>query len=66
LTNSAFSWKFAYWVFSEVTLDAHYSGLERMCACLDDWVFVGYEGEDGEQYVERYACKRCGRRIRNL
>ncbi len=52
--------------FSEVTLDAHYSGLERMCACLNDWVFVGYEGEDGEEYVECHACKRCGRRIRNL
>jgi hypothetical protein len=48
------------------TLDAHYSELGRMCACLDGWGFVGYEGEDGEEYVERHACKRCGRRIRNL
>jgi hypothetical protein len=53
-------------VWTEITLDAHYSGLERMCACLDGYVFVSYEGEDGEEYVECHACKRCGRRIRNL
>jgi hypothetical protein len=24
------------------TLEAHYACLERPCACLDGWVFVGY------------------------
>jgi hypothetical protein len=40
--------------------------LERACACLDGYVFVGYEDDDGEEYVERYVCKRCGRQIGNL
>jgi hypothetical protein len=24
------------------TLEAHYACLERPCACIDGWVFVGY------------------------
>lgn len=42
------------------TLDAQYYALERPCCCLDGYVFIGFEGEDGEEYFERYACRRCG------
>jgi hypothetical protein len=43
------------------TLEAHYSGLERLrpCACIDGWVFVGYIDEHGEERVASYACSRC-------
>jgi hypothetical protein len=44
------------------TLDAQYYALEQPCCCLDGWVFVGYE-EDGEEYFERYACRRCGKKV---
>jgi hypothetical protein len=33
------------------TVEAHYSCLERPCACLEGWVFVGYIDEDGEERV---------------
>jgi hypothetical protein len=29
------------------TVEAHYACLERPCACLEGWVFVGYIDEDG-------------------
>ena len=41
------------------TLEAHYSSLERMCACYEDWVFVGYIDEDGEEREAYYRCRRC-------
>ena len=41
------------------TIEAHYSCLERPCACLNGWVFVGYIGEDGEEREASYACRRC-------
>ncbi len=31
------------------TVEAHYACLERLCACLEGWVFVGYIDEDGEE-----------------
>jgi hypothetical protein len=31
------------------TVEAHYSCLERPCACIDGWVFVGYIDEHGEE-----------------
>jgi hypothetical protein len=31
------------------TVEAHYACLERPCACLEGWVFVGYVDEDGEE-----------------
>jgi hypothetical protein len=31
------------------TVEAHYACLERPCACLDGWVFVGYIDEYGEE-----------------
>ena len=33
--------------------------LERMCACLEGWVFVGYIDEDGEEREASYRCRRC-------
>ncbi len=30
------------------TLEAHYACLERPCACIDGWVFVGYIDEYGQ------------------
>jgi hypothetical protein len=33
--------------------------LERPCACLEGWVFVGYIDEDGEEREASYACRRC-------
>ena len=41
------------------TVEAHYACLERPCACLDGWVFVGYIAEDGEEREASYACRRC-------
>jgi hypothetical protein len=41
------------------TLEAHYACLERPCACIDGWVFVGYIDEDGEEREASYACRRC-------
>jgi hypothetical protein len=41
------------------TIEAHYACLERPCACLEGWVFVGYIDEDGEEREASYACRRC-------
>jgi hypothetical protein len=41
------------------TVEAHYAGLERPCACLKGWVFVGYIDEYGEEQYEAYVCRRC-------
>ena len=43
------------------TVEAHYSGLERLRphACMSGWVFVGYIDEYGEERVASYACRRC-------
>ena len=41
------------------TLEAHYSCLERPCACFEGWVFVGYIDENGEEREASYACRRC-------
>ena len=46
------------------TLDAHYSGLERLRphACMDGYVFIGHlVEEDGEEFevVEALPCRRC-------
>jgi hypothetical protein len=47
------------------TVEAHYACLERPCACLDGWVFLGrvVESEhdlDGEVVeYERVPCRRC-------
>ena len=43
------------------TVEAHYSGLERLRphACTDGWVFVGYIDEHGEEREASYPCRRC-------
>jgi hypothetical protein len=41
------------------TVEAHYSCLERPCACLEGWVFVGYIDEYGEEREVSYRCRRC-------
>jgi hypothetical protein len=41
------------------TVEAHYAGLERPCACLEGWVFVGYIDEYGEEREASYRCRRC-------
>ncbi len=49
------------------TVEAHYSGLERLerpHACIDGWVFVGHLVEDpgtGEEVevLEAVPCRRC-------
>jgi hypothetical protein len=41
------------------TVEAHYACLERPCACIDGWVFVGYIDEHGEEREASYACRRC-------
>ena len=47
------------------TVEAHYACLERPCACLGGWVFIGYmvADEDGEEVevVEVLRCRRCKR-----
>ena len=48
----------------DATVEAHYACLERPCACIDGWVFVGYvdehpgTGEEVEEYA-LYLCRRC-------
>jgi hypothetical protein len=44
------------------TVEAHYSCLERPCACLEGWVFVGYVDEYGEEQEAPYRCRRCADR----
>jgi hypothetical protein len=41
------------------TVEAHYACLERPCAYLEGWVFVGYIDEHGEEREASYACRRC-------
>ena len=41
------------------TVEAHYSCLERPCACYEGWVFIGYIDEDGEEREASYPCRRC-------
>ena len=41
------------------TVESHYACLERPCACIDGWVFVGYIEEYGEEREASYACRRC-------
>ena len=43
------------------TVEAHYSGLERLRphACVGGWVFVGYIDEHGEEREASYPCRRC-------
>jgi hypothetical protein len=43
----------------EDTVEAHYSCLDRPCACYSGWVFVGYEDKDGEAGEASYRCRRC-------
>jgi hypothetical protein len=28
-------------------------------ACMDGWVFLGFEDEDGEEHIECVPCRRC-------
>jgi hypothetical protein len=46
------------------TVEAHYSCLERPCACLKGWVFVGYVDEQGEEREASYLCRRCAKVVR--
>ena len=41
------------------SIEAHYACLERPCACLEGWVFVGYIDELGEESEASYRCRRC-------
>jgi hypothetical protein len=41
------------------TVEAHYACLERPCACLEGWLFIGYMDEYGEERVVSYRCRRC-------
>jgi hypothetical protein len=34
-------------------------GQDRPCACLEGWVFIGYEDEYGEEREASYPCRRC-------
>ena len=41
------------------TVEAHYACLERPCACIGGWVFIGYIDEHGEEREAAYRCRRC-------
>jgi hypothetical protein len=41
------------------TVEAHYACLERPCACIGGWVFVGYIDEYGEEREASYRCRGC-------
>jgi hypothetical protein len=40
-------------------VEMHFSCLERPCACIHGWVFVGYIDEDGEEREASFRCRRC-------
>ena len=40
------------------TVEAHYACLERPCACIEGWVFVGYIDEDGEEQQAVHVYRR--------
>ena len=40
-------------------VEDHYSCLERSCACLEGWGFVGYMDEYGEEREASYLYRRC-------
>jgi hypothetical protein len=42
------------------TVEAHYSCLQRPCACLSGLVFITIEDENGEERDASYRCTRCG------
>ena len=49
------------------TIEAHYSSLERPCACNDGWVTIGQiavDPETGEEVEEfaLYLCRKCAER----
>jgi hypothetical protein len=50
----------------EDTLEAHYPCLERPCACIEGFVYVGHRvvGDDGEEVevVDAVPCPRCADR----
>jgi hypothetical protein len=48
----------------EDTVEAHYACLERPCACLEGWVFVGYVDEYDEEREASYRCRRCAASLR--
>jgi hypothetical protein len=39
-------------------VEAHYACLERPCACVGGWVYLGIE-EDGVERTEAVRCRRC-------
>jgi hypothetical protein len=48
------------------TVEAHYSCLERPCACIEGFVYIGHRlvGDDGEEVevVDAVPCSRCADR----
>jgi len=32
----------------------------RPCACIDGWVYIGFEDEHGQERQASYRCRRCG------
>jgi hypothetical protein len=42
------------------TVEAHYACLERPCACLEGWVFLGSLDHDGEEVFDAVRCRKCG------
>ena len=47
------------------TVEAHYACLECPCACLEGWVFITFEDEDGQEKEASYRCRRCNAGKRN-
>jgi len=51
------------------TIEAHYSGLNRLrpCACMNGTVFIGHlvVGEDGEEVeaFEAVPCRKCAEEV---
>jgi hypothetical protein len=41
------------------TVETHYACLERPCACLEGWAFVGDIDEHCEEREASYRCRRC-------
>jgi hypothetical protein len=44
---------------SNSSAPAHPPTEDRPCACLEGWIFIGYEDEYGEEREASYPCRHC-------
>jgi hypothetical protein len=50
-------------IIRETPPDVPNSPDERPHGCYAGWVFLGFEGEDGEEVIEAVRCRRCAQSL---